>query len=45
MDISGCISKTVDEAPLRKFDYVVTVCDSASERSPRFPAMVKVIHL
>jgi arsenate reductase len=28
VDISSHYSKTVEELPLIKFDYVVTVCDS-----------------
>ncbi len=44
VDISHHESKSVD--PLREieFDYVVTVCDSAHESCPTFPARVRVIH-
>ena len=44
IDISGHSSKTVDELEERSFQYVVTVCDSANETCPYFPAEIKVIH-
>ena len=44
VDISGQRSKHVDEFRGRRFDYVITVCDSARERCPFFPASVAVIH-
>lgn len=37
VDISAQYSKTVDELPNIKFDYVVTVCDAAKENCPYFP--------
>ena len=44
IDISGQFSKTTDELPVKSFDYVVTVCDSAKESCPFFPGG-KVIHI
>lgn len=44
IDISGHHSKTVDEFRDRQIDYVVTVCDSARETCPYFPARVEIIH-
>jgi arsenate reductase len=37
IDISGHYSKSVEEFKNKKFDYVVTVCDSAKESCPFFP--------
>ena len=44
VDISGHESNTTDELPVSEFDYVVTVCDSAKERCPFFPAKTRLIH-
>lgn len=44
IDISTHYSKTVDELPDIKFDYVVTVCDAAKETCPYFPGG-KIIHV
>ncbi len=44
IDISGQLSKTVDDLDSSEFDYVVTVCGHASENCPYFPARTKVIH-
>lgn len=44
IDISGHNSKSVDQLGGRQFDYVVTVCDHASETCPYFPAKTAVIH-
>lgn len=44
IDISSQFSKTTDELPKIKFDYVVTVCDSAKESCPYFPGG-KMIHM
>ncbi len=44
VDISSQYSKTVEELPNVKFDYIVTVCDSAKENCPYFPGG-KVIHI
>lgn len=43
IDISFHYSKTVEELPAVKFDYVVTVCDNAHENCPYFPGG-KIIH-
>ena len=45
VDISSHRSKHVDElARIVDFDYVVTVCDHASEHCPLFPGKATVIH-
>ncbi len=37
IDISHHRSKSVDEFLNKEFDYVITVCDKASESCPQFP--------
>ena len=44
VDISQYRSKTVDKLRQIKFDYVVTVCDRASESCPVFNGHAKVVH-
>jgi arsenate reductase len=44
VDISGQTSKHVDTLLHLPFDYVVTVCDSAAERCPVFPAKARIFH-
>jgi arsenate reductase len=44
IDISKHRSKTVEEFSDQDIDYVVTVCDSARESCPYFPARIEVIH-
>lgn len=44
VDISGQYSKTVDELPVREFDYVITLCGHASENCPFFPGKAKRLH-
>lgn len=44
VDISGHTSNHIDEYQERTFDVVLTVCDSARERCPWFPAKVERIH-
>jgi len=44
IDISGHWSKAVDAFVGREFDYVITVCDSARESCPVFPAKTQRIH-
>ena len=45
VDISGQSSKLLDELKNVTFDYVVTVCDHASQACPIFPGKVKVVHV
>ncbi|HDQ41824.1 MAG TPA: arsenate reductase ArsC [Desulfonatronum sp.] len=45
VDISGQISKTVDELPVSEFDYVITLCSHAQETCPFFPAKTKRLHV
>jgi len=44
IDISNHRSKNVTEFLDQKFDYVVTVCDSANESCPYFPGGKKILH-
>ena len=44
IDISDQWSKPVDVFVGREFDYVITVCDSARESCPVFPAKTQRIH-
>jgi arsenate reductase len=44
IDISGHRSKAVDEFIGQDFDFVITVCDSARESCPVFPAKTRRIH-
>lgn len=44
VDISGQRSKNVAELMHIPFDYVITVCDNASESCPIFPGKAKVVH-
>ena len=44
VDISGQKSQNVAEFLTAGIDYVVTVCDHASETCPIFPAEAKVVH-
>lgn len=37
-------SKHTDQFMLKKFDLVVTVCDSAAEKCPVWPGIVKTAH-
>jgi arsenate reductase len=45
VDIGGQGSKHVDELKHVAFDYVVTVCDHASENCPLFPGPTRVVHV
>jgi len=45
VDISKQYSKKPEELGAIQFDYVVTVCDHASERCPIFPGPAKVLHV
>jgi arsenate reductase len=42
IDISGHRSKSVDEFAGQAFDFVVTVCDSARDACPIFPATERI---
>jgi arsenate reductase len=44
IDISNHRSKSVLEFAGQSFDYVITVCDSAKENCPIFPAKTQRIH-
>ena len=44
IDISTHWSKSVDEFTGQAFDYVITVCDRASEECPVFPAETRRVH-
>jgi arsenate reductase len=44
IDISKNRSKSVDEFINQKIDFVLTVCDSAKEICPYFPAHTTLIH-
>jgi arsenate reductase (thioredoxin) len=44
VDISGHSSKTVDELPVKEFDYIITVCSHADENCPVFPGKGEVVH-
>jgi arsenate reductase len=44
IDISGHTSNNVDEYINIPFDYVITVCDNASEACPFFPGNVERFH-
>ena len=44
IDISHHTSNLISEYEHITFDYVLTVCDHASEKCPIFPAKTKVIH-
>jgi arsenate reductase (thioredoxin) len=44
IDISQHRSKSLNEFLETPFDYVITVCDNASERCPIFPGLAKRIH-
>lgn len=44
LDISAQTSNKIDEYFNIDFDFVITVCDSAKERCPFFPASAKMFH-
>jgi arsenate reductase len=44
VDLGGHTSKVVDSLLDRPWDYVITVCDSARERCPVFPARTTRLH-
>jgi arsenate reductase len=45
VDISGQRSKHVDDVKHVLFDYVITVCDHASEMCPVFPGKTRLVHV
>jgi arsenate reductase (thioredoxin) len=45
IDISGQVSKNIDELGNVEFDYVITLCDNAREACPYFPAKTRVMHV
>lgn len=44
IDLRGHTSKTLETLAEQSWDYVITVCDSAYERCPVFPARTTRIH-
>jgi arsenate reductase len=44
VDLGGHSSKIVEQLLGQPWDYVITVCDSAKERCPVFPATTSRIH-
>lgn len=44
IDISGHSSKTIASLGDRRFDWAVTVCDSANEACPIFPGGTRRLH-
>lgn len=44
IDISGQQSKTIEDIGNVKFDYVITLCDSAQKNCPFFPAKYGIRH-
>src|SRR2546426_12773949 len=44
IDLSGHISRTVDQFLDLPWDYVITVCDTANEKCPIFPKQTSRLH-
>src|SRR5687768_11156109 len=44
IDISQHTSNSVEEYATEEFDFVLTVCESALNECPHFPARIKNIH-
>ena len=44
IELQGHTSKTLDRFLGDKWDYVITVCDSANERCPLFPGAANRLH-
>jgi len=44
LDLSGHVSKSVDELAGIPFDHVITLCGHAAETCPRFPGRAGVLH-
>ena len=45
VDMSGQSSKTIDELPDIRFDWIVTLCGHANENCPYFPGAARKIHV
>lgn len=44
VDISGYRSKTINELPLRHYDFIITLCDNIKEKCPELPGNAIRIH-
>jgi arsenate reductase (thioredoxin) len=44
IEITAHISKTYEDVAAQGWDYIITVCDDASERCPIVPGSVKRLH-
>jgi arsenate reductase len=44
IDLRGQTSKTLDQFVRQPWDFVITLCDSANEACPVFPAAAKRLH-
>ena len=44
VDISGQLSKHIDELGGIEFDLVITLCGDANDNCPIFPGKAKVVH-
>ncbi len=44
VDISGQVSKTIDDLPSVTFDWIVTLCGHAAETCPFFPGKARRMH-
>lgn len=44
VDISGQLSKHIDELGKIEFDLVITLCGDANDNCPIFPCKAKVVH-
>ena len=45
VDISGHVSKSLEDLPDLVFDWVVSVCGHAHETCPLFPGRARVVHV
>lgn len=44
LDISGYKSKSIEELPVKEFDFIITLCDEAWERSKKLSGSAERIH-
>ncbi len=44
IDASGQYSKRIDELPVKDFDFIITLCDSAARNCPVFTGSGKKLH-